>query len=331
MFPFLKSKFFSFVSKAYNTLKVYLYKTYIFVKTNSLYILSSIFVISIGVGGILYYKYLQNLRKLAREYFKYIKEIDKRDPFMDPDFINFLKTFGVVSPLFQKSLEELMIIYGQSNSNALDILSFLIPLWANFDPFTKLALKIYLIRCIEGGLKFKGAFCKTFILYVRYMVMRKYGDHYGDQGDQMSLSFFGVSDSDITIDDFNEYIDTWESLYSINKIDFLSYYPIDHNGLPIFKFDFMNLPFSLNSNGLLSIDQVSVIINSPIYMSYFPNSHLKNLHPILQEVQSIVNNSNLLIDKNGILVINIEQKNLYYHFLNKNISYIIQIICDIFS
>jgi hypothetical protein len=276
---------YSFLCKTISFIKTQSYNSYIYVKTNYMffiYIFSSIIVLGVGVyGGISYLWYLEKLRALAKEFHGHMYRKDKTDPFKDPDFLYFLKINDISSSLYSLSIDELYTIYSKKNSNVREVAAFIMPLWNKFDPFSKLAIKIYLIRCIEKDESFKDLFCTAFIIYVKHMIMKRYGA-------DTTFSTSSYSKADISI--LNNYIDNYANLYP-NSFD------------PI-----INSPIYIDANSFL-------VSKSPIFINHLILKD-PNINLILKEIESSVI---------------IKQEASYYDFINKNISYIIEIIYSIFS
>jgi hypothetical protein len=286
---FLNMKtFYSFLNKTISFIKTQSYNSYVYVKTNYMffvYIFSSIIIIGVGVyGGISYLWYLEKLRSIAKDYHGRMYRKDKTDPFNDPDFLHFLKINDISSPLYSLSIEELFVFYSQKNDNVREVAAFIMPLWTKFDSFSKLAIKIYLIRCIEKDKSFNDLFCTAFIIYVKHMIMKKYGA-------DTTFSISSASKADISI--FNDYIDNYVNIYP-NSFDLY--------------FIYLKYPIYINANNFF-------VSKSPIFIN---NVILKdpNINFILKEIESSVI---------------IKQETSYYDFINKNISYIIEIIYSIFS
>lgn len=321
----------SLVSKLYINVKKAIYSFYIFLKTHalviSIVIASTVTVGAVIYGGNVFLNEYKALKLLAREKFIWMKEKDRTDPFTDPIFIEYLKANMIENPLFQLTIQELFVLYSKKNSNILEVIPFIMPLWGDFDCFTKLALKIYLIRCIEKDQPFKALFCKTFTLYIKYIIYSRY------DGADTNFSFSGFSESKIDINMCNMYIDNYSMLYSTN-------YEINSNIINSVSFSnkinlminptTINVPISIDSNGSIILNPNNPILELPIYMGTNFNISLNTKQlQVLEHVKLVAENH--LINKDGLIILNIKQQTSYYNFMSEHVSYIIQIIYDIFS
>jgi hypothetical protein len=285
----------------------------------SIVIASTVTVGAIIYGGNMFLSEYKELRKLAKEKFIWMKEKDRTDPFTDPIFIGYLKANMVENPLFLLTIEELFILYSKKNSNILEVIPFLMPLWGDFDCFTKLALKIYLIRCIEKDQPFKALFCKTFTLYIKYIIYSRY------DGAGTNFSFAGFSESKIDISLCNSYIDEYSILYSTNleiNSSIVNSLSISNQFNLIVNPNIINVPISIDSKGCMVLNPNNPILEVPIHIGTLDMSLNTKTLEVLEQVKLASENN---------LINNIKHQTSYYNFISENIYYIIQIIYDIFS